>query len=156
MADYYQLAFDREQILDYDINFIRDVVNRYMDVDYSQFNKAFRDESLVFDADIGVDSAQLCLSELEEAGIAVEVKKLWRPDGSQHFYESKKQCDISTPKHSRNNDEPNGLLTEIAAQEIAAQMRRMSPSASLWKQTNKIVLWLAYLFVLYEFFLFLL
>ncbi len=75
MEHHYQVTFTKALIADYDITFIRDVMSRYLEVDHLTFNQAFKRKSLVFQSKMNVDDAQLCLTELEAAGIKAQIEK---------------------------------------------------------------------------------
>lgn len=72
----YQVTFSKALIADYDITFIRDVMSRYLAVDHLAFNQAFKRNNVVFHRKMNVDEAQLCLTELEAAGIKTQIEKL--------------------------------------------------------------------------------
>ncbi|MBV1921287.1 MAG: hypothetical protein KUG73_11440 [Pseudomonadales bacterium] len=75
MEHHYQVTFTKSLIADYDITFIRDVMSRYLEVDHLAFNQAFKRKNLVFNSKMNVDDAQLCLTELEAAGINTRIEK---------------------------------------------------------------------------------
>jgi hypothetical protein len=81
MEHYYQVTFTRSLIADYDITFIRDVMSRYLEIDHLAFNQAFKRKTLVFHSKMYVDDAQLCLTELEAAGIKTQIEKSYSIDG---------------------------------------------------------------------------
>ena len=76
MEHYYQVTFSKALIADYDITFIRDVMSRYLEIDHLAFNQAFKRKSVIFHSKMNVDDAQLCLTELEAAGIKTQIEKL--------------------------------------------------------------------------------
>jgi len=76
MEHHYQVTFSKALIADYDITFIRDVMSRYLEIDHLAFNDAFKRKSVVFLSKMNVDDAQLCLTELEAAGIKTQIERL--------------------------------------------------------------------------------
>ena len=76
MEHHYQVTFSKALIADYDITFIRDVMSRYLEIDHLAFNQAFKRKSVIFHSKMNVDDAQLCLTELEAAGIKTQIEKL--------------------------------------------------------------------------------
>lgn len=73
----YRITISRQDLLDYDIPVLENLLHRFMGVDKVRFNQVFRHtEVLAFDCFVSVDGMQEGLLVLEECGYKVRAEKL--------------------------------------------------------------------------------
>jgi len=140
MEHQYQVTFSKALIADYDITFIRDVMFRYLDIDHLAFNQAFKRKSVVFHSKMNVDDAQLCLTELEAAGIKTQVEKL----SSAGAAESLENAVIQTATELTSESE-SMLSDDLPAPVFPNWLQPLLPSSA-----NSAVVVFSYLIVFYQ------
>ena len=146
MEHHYQVTFSKALIADYDITFIRDVMSRYLEIDHLAFNQAFKRKSVIFHSKMNVDDAQLCLTELEAAGIKTQIEKL----------SSAGNVGSSGNAEPSGNVEPQSV-TELAAastlgrsDELPAPVFPNALQSLLPNSANSAVVVFSYLIVFYQ------
>ena len=148
MEHHYQVTFSRQHIADYDITFIRDVMSRYLHVDHLTFNRAFQASNVIFRQKMTVDRAQLCLTELEAAGINAQIGKVSSGKNSAVL----KPVSVVLPEMAECEEGKNDVLT---CESMLGQERSADTQTNLWhtllpNSANSVVVVLSYLVLSYQ------